>query len=66
MYTGFFFKLWDSAVGTVSKAPCVCSRCEVAKGNRSAEKWAKLEKPDYAPLLRPSFWAKGLFGKRDE
>ena len=58
IYTGFFFKLWDSAVGTVNKGECVCSICEGAKGKRSQAEWQKVQRslPDYSELLKLSFW----------
>jgi lathosterol oxidase len=65
LYTGFFFKLWDQLAGTVSQKPCVCARCEAAKGKRSRAEWEKVEKPDYAPLLSPAFWA-GAFSSKAE
>jgi lathosterol oxidase len=59
IYTGFFFKLWDQAVGTVETGPCVCSTCETAKGKRSRKAYDKVLKPDYSVLLQPAFWLEG-------
>ena len=61
IYTGFFFKAWDSLAGSrpPAAAPCICSRCEAAAGRRSPQAWAALPKPDYAPLLSPAFWWAG-------
>jgi lathosterol oxidase len=58
IYTGFFFKAWDQLFGSVPDANtvCVCSRCELKKGNRSEKKWFEVKKPDYSILLKPTFW----------
>ena len=58
IYTGFFFKVWDSLAGSVPPADkdCKCSRCERGLGRRSEAAWAKVVKPDYSVLLQPSFW----------
>jgi len=56
-HTGFFFKIWDDLAGSVyPKEKCFCSQCARAKGEREREQWEKVEKPDYSPLLSPSFW----------
>ena len=55
IFTGFFFKLWDRAVGTVQTSQCVCSICERKAGRRSLAAWKKVKKPDYTVLLKPSF-----------
>lgn len=64
IYTGFFFKIWDSLAGSVPPAgtPCICSRCEVARGKRTRAAWEALPKPDYSPLLAPSFWLAAFSG----
>jgi hypothetical protein len=31
----------------------------VKKGERTEAEWAKVVKPDYSPLLWPSFWFNG-------
>jgi len=62
MHTGFFFKIWDQIAGSEYKAgaeSCLCSRCSVARGERTHERFDALEKPDYSPLLSPSFWLRG-------
>lgn len=62
MHTGFFFKLWDQIAGSTYDAPpetCLCARCCRARGERTPEAFARVDKPDYAPLLRPSFWWSG-------
>jgi lathosterol oxidase len=56
IYTGFFFRLWDSCVGTVAKGECLCTECEGSRGNRSREAWEKVALPDYSVLLQPQFW----------
>jgi lathosterol oxidase len=58
IYTGFFLKCWDQLFGSVPdpETKCVCSRCELLKGNRSEKKWLEVKKPNYAVLLSPSFW----------
>ncbi|GAM17249.1 hypothetical protein SAMD00019534_004240 [Acytostelium subglobosum LB1] len=65
-HTGFFFKLWDQLFGSVYTEACFCAKCEQAKGERSVEKWKKVEKPDYSVLLRPAFWFSPSTGKKDE
>ena len=68
MHTGFFFKIWDRMAGSEYKAgpeECLCARCSIARGERSREAFAKIEKPDYSPLLSPSFWLTGK-NKRSE
>lgn len=64
IHTGFFFKLWDKLFkstypdeGVPSK--CLCSACCRARGERSEEAWARVERPDYAVLLSPTFWWRG-------
>lgn len=62
MHTGFFFKLWDQMAGSTYEAgpdTCLCAGCSQARGERSREAFDRVEKPDYAPLLRPSFWLRG-------
>jgi sterol desaturase/sphingolipid hydroxylase (fatty acid hydroxylase superfamily) len=62
MHTGFFFKLWDQLLGTTYDAPpetCLCASCCARRGERSREAFERVEKPDYSPLLRPSFWLGG-------
>jgi len=58
-HTGFFFKLWDRAFGSVYNDRCVCARCACERGQRSEEAWRLVKKPDYAVLLRPSYWLPG-------
>ena len=62
IFCGFMFKCWDQLAGSVPPAgkPCLCSRCEAAAGRRSPAAFAKLEKPDYSPLLRAGFWLEGV------
>lgn len=58
-HTGFFFKLWDDMAGSVYKAgpeTCLCAKCCIARGERTREIFDAIEKPDYSPLLSPSFW----------
>eukprot|EP01133_Synstelium_polycarpum_P013000 gene13000-15291_t len=55
-HTGFFFKFWDQLFGSTYKGACFCAKCEQAKGERTHEKWLKVEKHDYSVLLKPSFW----------
>lgn len=64
MHTGFFFKLWDQLFRSTYPdegvaAKCLCCACCQARGERSPEAWARVERPDYSPLLRPSFWLRG-------
>jgi lathosterol oxidase len=59
LHTGFFFKLWDKLWGSLHTGECVCAKCCVARGERSAEAWARVRKPDYSVLLRPDFWWHG-------
>lgn len=59
-HTGFFFKIWDKLFGSLYQADvCPCAKCCVARGERSEAAWAALRKPDYSPLLKPSFWWRG-------
>lgn len=67
-HTGFFFKLWDQLFGSVYHAApataddpgnCLCAKCCTARGERSAEAFARIRKPDYSPLLSPGFWRTG-------
>lgn len=62
LHTGFFFKLWDRLAGSATDpgpGPCLCSKCCVARGERSREAFDRLHRPDYSVLLRPSFWWSG-------
>ncbi len=62
LHTGFFFKLWDRLAGSVYQAgpdTCVCARCSVARGERTREAFEATARPDYTPLLSPSFWLRG-------
>jgi lathosterol oxidase len=65
-HTGFFLKLWDQLFGGGYTGPCECSRCARERGERSFGAWQRLEKPDYAVLLRPSFWWQGAWRGGDE
>lgn len=62
VHTGFFVKLWDNLVdGDVTAkmlqdGKCSCAKCAQNRGERSAEVWEKVQKPDYSILLKPSFW----------
>lgn len=58
-HTGFYIQLWDKMAGSVLK-DCRCSKCARAKGERTLEAWEKVAKPDYSPLLSPSFWLRGV------
>ena len=61
LYTGFFFKIWDRLAGSeLEDSKCMCVSCETKKGNRTLEKWEKLEKPDYSVLFQYTFWKKEL------
>jgi len=61
-HTGFFIKTWDQMVGGDNTADmlkagkCGCAKCSRARGERTKEAWAKVEKQDYSVLLKPSFW----------
>lgn len=55
-HTGFFIKLWDHLAGSVWDQECFCSKCSRARGERTKEAFAKVEKPNYSVLLSPSFW----------
>jgi len=64
MRTGFFFKIWDKLFKSTypdegSPEKCLCSACCQGRGERTAELWAKVERPDYSVLLSPSFWWRG-------
>ncbi len=59
LHTGFFFKVWDRLWGSLYEGECVCAKCCVARGERSAEAWARVKKPDYSVLLRADFWRHG-------
>jgi len=62
LHTGFFFKLWDKLAGSVydaDPATCLCAKCCVARGERTREAFERIDKPDYAVLLSPSFWLRG-------
>ncbi|MBK8266315.1 MAG: sterol desaturase family protein [Nannocystis sp.] len=68
MHTGFFFKLWDQLAGSVYEAPpetCLCARCSLARGERTRAEFDAIPKPDYRPLLRPSFWLSGHPDSKD-
>jgi len=60
LHTGFMFKLWDQAFGTVYKGKCDCVKCQQEAGLRTREQFEKVEKPDYGVLLNPSFWSSEL------
>jgi len=55
-HTGFFFKLWDQICGSVYDGKCFCVKCAQKNGERTLDLWKQVEKPDYSPLLNPSFW----------
>ena len=55
-HCGFMFKIWDQLFGAVWAGPCFCAKCEREAGRRTREQFAKIVKPDYSVLLRPSFW----------
>lgn len=62
MHTGFFFKAWDQIAGSLYEegpATCLCARCCRERGERTKEAFDKVIKPDYSPLLKPSFWLHG-------
>lgn len=62
MNTGFFFKIWDRLARSEYAAPpesCLCARCCIARGERTREAFDACFKPDYSPLLSPSFWLQG-------
>lgn len=62
MHTGFFFKLWDRLAKSEYTAPpesCLCARCCIDRGERTPEAFERVAKPDYSPLLSPSFWLRG-------
>ena len=67
-HTGFFFKLWDQLWSSTftAEGECLCSKCAVARGERSVEAWEELEKPDYSGLLEPAFWWSGGAGRAGE
>lgn len=71
-HTGFFVKLWDKLVDGDSTSElykagnCKCAKCAGLRGERSFEAWKKVEKPDYSPLLKPSFYFEALFGSAGE
>jgi len=59
-HCGFYLKCWDKIMGSIlEREKCGCSKCARARGERNFEAWQKIVKPDYSPLLSPSFW---LFG----
>jgi len=67
MHTGFFFKIWDQITGSQYEAgpeTCLCAHCCAARGERTREAFEAIDKPDYSPLLRPSFWIRGGKGKK--
>jgi len=61
-HTGFFVKIWDKLMDGDTTAEnfkankCSCAKCARARGERSFDAWEKVEKVDYSPLLKPSFW----------
>lgn len=64
MHTGFFFKIWDKLFKSTYPdegvpAKCLCSACCRARGERTEAAFAKVERPDYSVLLRPSYWWRG-------
>jgi len=58
-HTGFFFKIWDRAFGSLYDKECVCVRCETEKGLRSYEKWQQVKIQDYSELFNWRFWIYG-------
>jgi lathosterol oxidase len=60
LHTGFMFKVWDQAFGTVYNGKCDCVKCLQEAGQRTREQFDKVEKPDYSVLLQPSFWSTQL------
>jgi len=58
-HCGFFLKLWDQLLGGLyptEEKGCFCAECARGKGERTVEEWNKVQRIDYSPLLRPSFW----------
>lgn len=58
----FFFKFIDKILGSDAESninECLCSRCEIKKGNRTKEIYDKIEKPNYYILFNPKFWLYG-------
>jgi len=62
-HTGFFFRIWDRLFDSEYHGECFCSKCCREKGLRSREIWDKLDKPNYSPLLKPSFWLEAFTSK---
>ncbi|CAE8635607.1 unnamed protein product, partial [Polarella glacialis] len=61
-HTGFFVKIWDQMLGgdvteeNFKAGKCSCAKCSRNRGERSLEAFQKIEKVDYSPLLKPSFY----------
>jgi len=60
-HCGFFLKCWDQIFGSLyphegDELKCVCVKCCVARGERSREAYAKIEKPDYSKMFSFKFW----------
>ena len=56
-HTGFFFKVWDRAFGSLHPKGVEGSAMAArARGERSRALWEQTEKPDYSVLLSLSFW----------
>jgi lathosterol oxidase len=55
-HTGFFIKVWDRMFGSLYEEKCVCAECARKEGKRGVEKWNKVKKIDYSPLLSWKFW----------
>lgn len=62
-HTGFFFKAWDQAAGSVwEKDTCVCAKCARRRGERNYEAWKKVQVPKYSALLN---WKTWVFGAKE-
>mmetsp|Transcript_81022 Transcript_81022/g.161578 ORF Transcript_81022/g.161578 Transcript_81022/m.161578 type:complete len:311 (-) Transcript_81022:183-1115(-) len=60
LHCGFFFKVWDQLFGSMYTGGTVISALEARqRGLRTREAWEKVVKPDYTPLLKPSFYFTG-------
>jgi len=62
-HTGFFLKIWDQLCGSMYDGECFCSKCAREKGLRTRERYDAIEKPDYSPLFKVSFWVQGIKGE---